>query len=93
MTLRGTMLRYVLAFATAGAVVVPLVAQAQGLVGGSERGYDAGRRALGPIGGVVGGVVGAGVGTVNGALGIGPRYRRGYYGRRCIYRLGRRYCR
>ena len=69
----------------------PVAAQAQGLVGGAEQGYRAGDRALGPVGGVVGGAVGAGVGTVNGALGIGPR--RGYYGRRCVYRHGHRYCR
>ena len=87
------MIRYALAFAAAALVATPIVADAQGLVGGAERGYNEGDRALGPIGGVVGGAVGAGVGTVNGALGIGPRYRRGYYGRRCIYRHGRRYCR
>ena len=86
------MIRYALAFAAAALVAAPIVADAQGLVGGAERGYNVGDRALGPIGGVVGGAVGAGVGTVNGALGIGPRYHRGY-GRRCIYRHGHRYCR
>lgn len=86
------MFRYALAFAVAAAALTPIAADAQGLVGGAERGYAAGNRALGPIGGVVGGAVGAGVGTVNGALGIGPR-RRGYYGRRCLYRHGHRYCR
>lgn len=85
------MLRYALAFAAVAVIAVPIAADAQGLVGGAERGYNAGDRALGPIGGVVGGAVGAGVGTVNGALGIGPR--RGYYGRRCVYRHGHRYCR
>ena len=85
------MLRYALAFAVAAAVVVPISAEAQGLVGGAERGYNAGDRALGPIGGVGGGGGGAGGGTVTGALAIGPR--RGYYGRRCFYRNGHRYCR
>ena len=82
------MFRYAFVFAAAAFVAAPAVADAQGLVGGAERGYDTGDRALGPIGGVVGGAVGAGVGTVNGALGIRPRY-----GRRCVYRHGHRYCR
>lgn len=85
------MVRYAVALAAVLLAVMPVAADAQGLVGGAERGYNAGDRALGPIGGVVGGAVGAGVGTVNGALGINPRYRR--YGRRCIYRHGHRYCR
>ncbi len=55
-------------------LAVPTAATAQGLVGGAQQGYRAGDNALGPIGGVVGGAVGAGVGTVNGALGIRPRY-------------------
>ena len=67
---------------------MPIAADAQGLIGGADQGYRAGDRALGPIGGVVGGAVGAGVGTVNGALGIRPRYYR-----RCFYRYGRRVCR
>ena len=60
-------------------LALPVAAEAQGLVGGAQNGYAAGDRALGPIGGVVGGAVGAGVGTVNGALGIRPRYRSTYY--------------
>ena len=83
-------MRFVLALAALTTVAMPMAAEAQGLVGGADQGYRAGDRALGPIGGVVGGAVGAGVGTVNGALGIGPRYR---YGRRCYFRYGRRYCR
>ena len=70
-------------------MATPIAADAQGLVGGAEQGYHAGDRALGPVGGVVGGAVGAGVGTVNGALGIHPRY----YHHRCFYRYGRRVCR
>lgn len=50
-------------------------AQAQGLVGGVERGSAEGNRVGGPIGGVVGGAVGGAVGTVNGALGIDPGRR------------------
>ena len=86
------MLRYALAFATLAAVAIPASAEAQGLVGGAQRGYNAGDRALGPIGGVVGGAVGAGIGTVNGALGIHPRYFY-YHGRRCYHRHGHRFCR
>ena len=82
------MIRFAFALGAFALLGSPVVAQAQGLVGGAESGYRAGDRALGPVGGVVGGAVGAGVGTVNGALGINPRY-----GRRCVYRHGRRYCR
>lgn len=85
-------IRYALAFGALALLASPIAADAQGLVGGARDGYDAGDRALGPIGGVVGGAVGAGVGTVNGALGIRPGYYRGGY-RRCVYRHGRRYCR
>ena len=84
------MLRYAFALGAFALLAAPVAVQAQGLVGGAENGYRAGDRALGPIGGVVGGAVGAGVGTVNGALGINPRYR---HGQRCVYRHGRRYCR
>ena len=45
------MLRYALAFAAAAVIAAPIAADAQGLVGGAERGYNAGDRALGPIGG------------------------------------------
>ncbi|MCJ2005714.1 hypothetical protein MKK64_18460 [Methylobacterium sp. E-025] len=57
------------AFAIAGP------AQAQGLVGGVQRGSAEGNRVGGPVGGVVGGAVGGAVGTVNGALGIDPGRR------------------
>lgn len=83
------MIRYAIAVAALMTVTVPMAAEAQGLVGGAEEGYRAGDRALGPVGGVVGGAVGAGVGTVNGALGIHPRY----YRHRCYYRHGYRHCR
>lgn len=83
------MIRYAIAVAALMTVTVPMAAEAQGLVGGAEEGYRAGDRALGPVGGVVGGAVGAGVGTVNGALGIRPRY----YRHRCYYRHGYRHCR
>ena len=79
-----------IAFATLAVLAIPVAADAQGLVGGAEQGYRAGDNALGPVGGIVGGAVGAGVGTVNGALGIHPRYYRHH---RCIFRHGRRYCR
>ena len=84
------MVRYAFAFAAVAAFAMPAVADAQGLVGGAEQGYHAGDRALGPVGGIVGGAVGAGVGTVNGALGIHPRYYRHH---RCYFRHGRRFCR
>lgn len=86
------MLRTATIVALAAAVALPSVAEAQGLVGGARRGYREGDRALGPIGGVVGGAVGAGIGTVNGALGIHPRYFF-YHGRRCYYAHSRRFCR
>ena len=53
----------------------PVVAQAQGLVGGAERGATQGDRAAGPIGAIVGGAVGAATGTVGGILGVGERPR------------------
>ena len=61
----------------AALLATPVVAQAQGLVGGAERGAEAGDRAAGPVGGIVGGAVGAAAGTVGGILGINdrPRFR------------------
>jgi hypothetical protein len=53
----------------------PMLAQAQGLVGGAERGADEGGRAAGPVGAIVGGAVGAAAGTVGGILGVGDRPR------------------
>ncbi|MDR3460898.1 MAG: DUF1236 domain-containing protein [Beijerinckiaceae bacterium] len=66
------------AFALAAILVVtPLAVQAQGLVGGAERGAAEGDRAAGPVGAVVGGAVGAAAGTVGGILGADerPRFR------------------
>ena len=68
---------------------VPVVAQAQGLVGGAERGAERGDRAAGPIGGIVGGAIGAATGTVGGILGVNERPRFREYvvrGRRPSYR-------
>lgn len=61
----------------AALLATPVVAQAQGLVGGAERGAAEGDRAAGPIGGIVGGAVGAAAGTVGGILGVDerPRFR------------------
>ena len=55
----------------AAAVVIPVIASAQGVPGGIERGSREGERAAGPVGAVVGGVVGG----VNGVLGIDQRPR------------------
>jgi len=66
------------AFALAAVLVAsPLAVQAQGLVGGAERGAHEGDRAAGPVGAVVGGAVGAAAGTVGGILGADerPRFR------------------
>lgn len=56
-------------------IVTPFAAEAQGLVGGAERGADQGDRAAGPIGAIVGGAVGAAAGTVGGILGLDQRPR------------------
>jgi hypothetical protein len=67
-------------------LAAPGLAQAQGVIGGMERGAHQGaregNRAAGPVGGAVGGAIGAGVGGVvggvKGVLGIPDRgYRRG----------------
>ncbi len=60
----------------AGLLTLPLAAQAQGLVGGTERGAAEGGAAAGPVGAVVGGVVGGVTGGVAGVLGAdeGPRF-------------------
>ena len=59
-----------------GLLVFPIAAQAQGVVGGAERGAAEGNRALGPVGGLVGGVVGGVTGGVAGVLGVdqAPRF-------------------
>jgi hypothetical protein len=58
-------------------LVMPLTAQAQGVIRGAEEGAAAGDRAAGPVGGAVGGVVGGVeggvVGGVKGILGIPQR--------------------
>ena len=59
----------------AALLTAPVFAQAQGLVGGAERGASEGDRALGPVGAIVGGAVGAATGTVGGILGVGDRPR------------------
>ncbi len=81
-------------FKLAGIVALlssPVSLHAQGFFGGAERGAAEGGAAAGPVGSVVGGAVGGAVGTVNGALGIHPRYyhrhwahehRSGYHHRR-----------
>jgi len=58
-------------------MLLPLVADAQGVVGGAQNGADEGNRQAGPVGAVVGGAVGAVTGGVNGLLGIDqrPRFR------------------
>jgi hypothetical protein len=60
-----------------GALAVPTLAQAQGVVGGTERGAREGAEAAGPVGAVVGGVVGGVAGGVAGVLGVDqrPRFR------------------
>ncbi len=83
-------LRLILAASLCVAMAFPIIAEAQGLVGGAERGARDGNRAAGPVGAVVGTGVGAAFGTVNGALGIRPHY---YHGHRCYWRHGRRHCR
>ncbi len=59
-----------------GLLTLPLAAQAQGVIGGSERGAAEGGAAAGPVGAVVGGVVGGVTGGVAGVLGAdeGPRF-------------------
>jgi hypothetical protein len=77
--------RFVMA-AAATLLIMPIVAQAQGVFRGTEEGAHEGGhegdRALGPVGGavgtVVGGVAGGVVGGVNGVLGIHPHHWRRY---------------
>ena len=68
------MIRRFIGIATlVAAVALPVVAQAQGVPGGIERGSRDGERAAGPVGAVVGGVIGG----VAGVLGVDerPRFR------------------
>jgi hypothetical protein len=69
--------RYIGIAALAATVVLPVIAQAQGVPGGVERGSRDGERAAGPVGAIVGGVIGGVVGGVNGVLGVDerPRFR------------------
>jgi hypothetical protein len=70
------MIRQLLGIAALAAVAaVPVVAQAQGVPGGIERGSRDGERAAGPVGAVVGGVIGGVVGGVAGVLGVDARPR------------------
>jgi hypothetical protein len=59
------------------AMAIPVLAQAQGVPGGIERGSRDGERAAGPVGAIVGGVIGGVVGGVTGVLGVDdrPRFR------------------
>jgi hypothetical protein len=79
--------RFAVALGLFALMSFPMIAHAQGLVGGAEEGAHRGNRAAGPVGAVVGGAIGAGVGTVNGALGLG------YHHHRCYWRHGYRHCR
>jgi hypothetical protein len=67
------MIRRVIGIAVvAAAMALPVMAQAQGVPGGIDRGSRDGERAAGPVGAVVGGVAG-----VAGVLGVDerPRFR------------------
>jgi hypothetical protein len=79
--------RFALVVGLVASASSPMLAHAQGLVGGAEEGAHRGDRAAGPVGSVVGGAIGAGVGTVNGALGLG------YHNRRCYWLNGYSHCR
>ena len=57
------------------ALLAPIGAQAQGVMGGAANGVDQGGRNAGPVGAVVGGAAGAVTGGVNGLLGINQRPR------------------
>jgi len=64
--------------AVAAVLGSPIVAQAQGVPGGIDRGAREGERAAGPVGAVVGGTIGGVVGGINGVLGVDerPKFRR-----------------
>lgn len=65
------------AAAVAMMFVLPVAAQAQGIVGGAEEGAHDGNRAAGSVSGIVGGVLGAVGGGVAGLIGADqePRFR------------------
>jgi hypothetical protein len=69
--------RFIGVTALAATLAFPVLAQAQGVPGGVERGSRDGERAAGPVGAIVGGVIGGVVGGVNGVLGVEqrPRFR------------------
>ncbi len=67
--------RFIGIAALAAVAALPVVAQAQGVPGGVERGSRDGERAAGPVGAVVGGVIGGVVGGVAGVLGVDARPR------------------
>jgi hypothetical protein len=76
--LESIMIRRLLgATAIVAIMAVPVVAQAQGVPGGIERGARDGERAAGPVGAIVGGTIGGVVGGVAGVLGVDqrPRFR------------------
>lgn len=58
-------------------MALPVIAQAQGVPGGIDRGAREGERAAGPVGAIVGGTIGGVVGGVAGILGVDdrPRFR------------------
>jgi len=68
---------WVLVAGVLAVLAMPLTAQSQGIIRGTEEGAAAGNRAAGPVGGAVGGVVGGVeggiVGGVKGILGIPQR--------------------
>jgi len=57
------------------AVLLPLGAQAQGVIGGASEGAAQGENKAGPIGAVLGGIVGGVVGGIDGLIGIDQRPR------------------
>ncbi len=69
--------RFIGTTALVAALAIPVMAQAQGVPGGIERGARDGERAAGPIGAIVGGTVGGVVGGIQGVLGVDdrPRFR------------------
>ena len=92
--------RFVLVAAALALLALPVVAEAQGIVGGAQQGARAGNRAAGPVGGAVGavgggvagGVVGGVVGGVKGVLGVPQRsgVRRAHYRKRTVVRRSHR---
>ncbi|MBC7576574.1 MAG: DUF1236 domain-containing protein [Tardiphaga sp.] len=71
------MRRFLGATAIIATLAIPVLAQAQGVPGGIERGARDGERAAGPVGAIVGGTIGGVVGGVAGVLGVDqrPRFR------------------